>query len=234
MHDQDTMKVDERSESSSALEDRSSATPEAPPKIPIDPDDYGPFVPGVDIEHDFQRDVLQLMKDRQIEVYEYQVEQLDKHIDWTFAISAGVVTAFILKNSDHRLALSLIDRLFVFALLVSGTAGLFAKFWRLDPQASQPLNTSTKDQLRKLRSLREKDHPYAEIEVWHRISLFFDVGLAFALRNHTPQPVKPHKGKTVLRRYQNRIKKKRLIFIWGQFVPLFLALGGYVIFLVFR
>ncbi len=95
-----TMKIDETSESSSGPEDDSSATSEAPPQIPLDPDDYGPFVPGLNVEDDYQRDVLQLMKDRQIEVYEYQVEQFDKRIDWTFAISAGVVTAFISKSSD--------------------------------------------------------------------------------------------------------------------------------------
>jgi hypothetical protein len=69
-----TMKIDETSESSSGLEDDSTATSEAPPQIPLDPDDYGPFVPGLNVEDDYQRDVLQLMKDRQIEVYEYQVE----------------------------------------------------------------------------------------------------------------------------------------------------------------
>ena len=215
-----TMKNDETSESSSDPEEDYSATPELP-KIPVDPDDYGPFAPGVNIEHDYQMDVLQLMKDRQIEVYEHQVEQLDNRIDWTFAITAGVVTAFILKNSDHKLALSLIDRLFILALLISGAAGVVAKFWPLDPPASQPLNTSTKDQLRKLRSLRDKDHPYAEIDVWRRVGLFYDVGLVFALRHHTPKPVKPHKGKTVIRRYRDRIEKKHLIFWWGQFAPLF-------------
>jgi hypothetical protein len=66
-----TMKIDETSESSSGPEDDSSATSEVPPQIPLDPDDYGPFVPGLNVEDDYQRDVLQLVKDRQIEVYPY-------------------------------------------------------------------------------------------------------------------------------------------------------------------
>jgi hypothetical protein len=189
------MNLNENSSAGSRPENNVSGMPEKERDYYRDPDDYGAFAPGQSIEADFQMDVLQLLKDREMEVDEYEVDQLNKHIDWAFAITAAIATAFILKNGDHKLVLAPADRLFLLALLFSGAAGLIAKFWPTAPPASQPLNSSTKDQLRKLRSLRAVDHPYTEIDVWKRISLFFDITLEFSKRNHTPVRVKPHKAR---------------------------------------
>jgi hypothetical protein len=195
------------------------------------------FEPNQSKEQIFQVVFWLLLVERYQEIFDHQLTELEKQIDWALAASMALLSAVILHEGTQTSGVTLPEKLFLGALLGSVMFGLAAKLWSPPYRFSRPTNTPVRAKLAEMISPTLQEGFFKEMDFYSRRSACFEVGvnlnMALKLGKRVPKKIRRGADESVeaLKWIMLVIKCKSRLR-WMQLGCTFLAIAGFSIWLL--
>lgn len=195
------------------------------------------FEPNQSNEQVFKVVYWHLLVERFQEVFDYELTELMKQVDWALAISIALLSALLLNGRGQATPVPFYEKLFLGALLASVIAGVGSKVWPVQHRYSKPTDTPVRSRLSQMKSPVLKEGPFEELNFRERSVATFEVSLtlsiALGLGKKVPKKILQGADESVeaLKSFRKSIKWKRILY-WVQLGCTFLAIVGFSVWLL--
>jgi hypothetical protein len=196
------------------------------------------FEPSQSNEEIFKVVHWHLLVERFQEVFDYELTELMKQVDWALAISIALLSALLLNGrAGQATPAPVYEKLFLGALLASVIAGVGAKVWPVQYRYSKPTDTPVRSRLSQMRSPVLKEGPFEELNFSERSTATFEVSLtlsrALGLGKRVPKKILQGADESVeaLKSFRKSLWWKHILH-WVQLACTFLAIAGFSVWLL--